>query len=67
MRYELWGTPDRTSLSFTEANAVEVHKQQGAIEPEAEFIWSVDAESDNEAMTLYHEYMGWEPYKPMDE
>ena len=67
MRYELWGTPDRTSLTFTRADFVAIHKQQGAIELDAEFIWCVEADSDNEAMTFYHEHMGWEPYKPMEE
>ena len=67
MRYELWGTPDRTSLTFTGANSISEYKRQGAIELEAEFVWAVEADSYNEAATLYHEYMGWEPYKPMDE
>lgn len=65
MRYELWGTPDQTSLTFTGADAISEYKRQGVIEPEAEFIWAVEADSDNEAMALYHEHMGWEPYKPM--
>lgn len=67
MKYELWGTPDRTSLTFTGSDAIDEHKRQGAIEPEAEFIWAVDADTWNEAATLYHEHMGWEPYKPMEE
>jgi hypothetical protein len=66
MSYELWGTPDRTSLTFSGADAISEYKRQGAIEPEAEFIWAVEADSDNEAMTLYHEHMGWEPYKLME-
>ena len=64
MKYELWGTPDRTSLTFTGADAVYCYKKQGAIEPEAELLWTVEANTDNEAMTLYYEYMGWESYKP---
>ena len=67
MNYELWGTPDRTSLSFTDANTIELYKQQGVIEVDAEFIWSVEASSWHEAMTLYHEFMGWEPYIRTDE
>lgn len=67
MRYELWGTPDRTSLTFTGAEAISNYKRQGAVEPDAKLIWTVDADSYNEASTLYHEYMGWEPYRPMDE
>jgi hypothetical protein len=32
----------------------------------AELVWTVDADSYVEAMTLYHEHMGWGPYRPMD-
>lgn len=32
----------------------------------AELVWTIEAESYVEAMTLYHEHMGWEPYRPMD-
>lgn len=67
MRYELWGTPNRTSLTFTGADAISDYKRQGAIEAGAEFTWAVDADTWNEAMKLYHEYMDWEPYKPMEE
>ena len=67
MRYELWGTPDRTSLVFTGADAIDGYKRQGAIEPDAELIWGVDADSWKEASTLYHQYMGWELYKPVDD
>lgn len=67
MRYELWGAPDRTSLLFTGADEIEDCKRQNMIEPESEFIRAIEADSDNEAMTSYHEHMGWEPYRPMDE
>ncbi len=67
MRYELWCGPDQLSLTFVEAGAVETHKQEGILEPGAERIWSVDADSWNEANALYHAFMGWEPYQPMSE
>jgi hypothetical protein len=67
MKYELWGTPDKTSLLFTGADEIENCKRQNMIEPDAELIWTVDADSYDEAMTLYYEYMGWGIYKPMDD
>ncbi len=67
MKYELWATPDRTSLTFIAADTIELYREQGAVETDAECIWSVEADTYNEAATAYHEYMGWEPYKPMDE
>lgn len=33
------------------------------LEQGAKLIWTVEADSDFEAMTKYHEYMGWGEYK----
>lgn len=30
-------------------------------------IGEIEAYDWNEAMTKYHEFMGWEPYQPMDD
>jgi hypothetical protein len=30
-------------------------------------IWTVEAPSWGQAMALYHDHMGWEPYVPMEE
>ena len=68
MKYGLWKHMDQgVSLTFTGFDAYEEYVRQGAIEPDAELIWTVEAESWNEACTRYHEFMGYEPYKPMDE
>lgn len=37
------------------------------VEPGATLIWSVDAASWYEAMRLYHQWKGWEPYVPLDD
>ena len=29
-------------------------------------VWTVDADTYDEAMTKYHRHMGWEPYVPME-
>jgi hypothetical protein len=31
-----------------------------------ELVWTVEADSFEEAMPLYHERMGWEPYRPVE-
>ncbi len=36
------------------------------VEPGATLAWSVEAASWAEAMTRYHEWRGWEPYRPTD-
>ena len=39
----------------------------GALMPDCpELIWTIDAETWEEAMAKYHELQGWEPYRPMD-
>jgi len=35
------------------------------LEDDAKLVWSVEAESWDEAQTKKHEYLGWEPYKPI--
>lgn len=66
MRYGLWKHVDQgVSLTCIELDAYEEYVRQGVIEPDAKLIWTVDADSHNEASTLYHEHMGWESYKPM--
>jgi hypothetical protein len=67
MRYELWRHEDEAiSLSFFAVDE-NYDLQRRLLEPGAEFIWAVEAETYNEAMARYHEFMGWEPYKPMDD
>ena len=41
------------------------HEQKHLIlEQDSKLIATFEGESWNECMTKYHEYMGWEPYKP---
>ena len=35
------------------------------LENDAILIWSVEAASWEEASSMQHEYLGWEPHKPM--
>lgn len=37
--------------------------QRSLQEPNYELVWTFEASSIEEAMTLYHEWMGWGPWK----
>ena len=64
MKYELWhskhGDCDVHSLMAQDAL-----DKQVTLEPNAVVIWTVDAASWDEARRKQHEFLGWEPYKPM--
>lgn len=59
-KYDLWFSPSENSYAFSESS---VHHDMG-LEEDAEIIWSVEADSWQEACAKQHEYLGWEPYKP---
>lgn len=61
MIYEIWQN-DTSSTIFPED-----HPQRAIlIEPDARCIGTVEAASWEDAMTQYHQIMGWEPYVPME-
>ncbi len=57
-RYVLWKTED--GYVFCAEDDVQLHVHVGAT-----LIWSCDAASWEDACTKQHEFLGWEPYKPM--
>jgi len=60
-QYELWRSEEEVSYTFCEAG-----RSGGCFLPaDARCIWTVEAASWEEAQTLKHIYLGWEPYKPM--
>ncbi|MBL8819385.1 MAG: hypothetical protein JNL58_25360 [Planctomyces sp.] len=59
MRHEAWS--DGSFFPVINRSAAE------QLEPGATLVWTVDAASWHEAMTLYHEWRGWKPYVPMDD
>jgi len=66
MKYELWRYEGNAiALSFFPVDE-NYNRQRQLLEPGAEMIWAVEADTYNEAMARYHEFMGWEPYKPME-
>lgn len=61
MRYELW--QDKGGYTFFPENN---NTARNLLLADAELIWTVEADSFEEAQTKKHEYLGWEPYQPMD-
>lgn len=66
--YELWySEPDQFSSAkqfyFFVANTEDACKD---LPQNAKLLWTVTASSWEEAQAKKHEYLGWEPYKPMD-
>lgn len=61
MLYEIWKSSSSSTFIPSDHNQKDI-----LLEPDAEFIGNIEADSWEEAMTKYHEFMGWEPYKPMD-
>ena len=40
-------------------------RMRSLLGPGAVLIWTVEADSWEEAQTMRHEFLGWKPYKPM--
>ena len=59
--YELWQSADG-SYAFFDANENDVRDR---LDDTAKLLWTVEADSWEEAQAKKHEYLGWEPYKPM--
>ena len=63
-RYELWRDPDNLSLTFFCASNEPARSQ---LDPDATLIWECFAASYNEAQSLKHLFLGYEPHIPMDD
>lgn len=67
MRYELWkrtGITEKLAFFAVDEN---YYHQRRSLKAGAELVWSVNAESWNEAMTRYYKFMVWEPYVAMED
>lgn len=63
-KYELWHSEQEGSLAFFEASD---ERGRDLIPDDAQLILVVEAESWEEAQAKKHDFLGWEPYKPMNE
>lgn len=59
-KYELWELKNGYEF-FPESNI----SAKNLLPDDAKLILTVEAGSWDEAQTKKHEYLGWEPYKPM--
>lgn len=59
MKWHVWH--DGEGQLFVPAGSP--HEPDG--NPAARLLHVIEASSHNDAMRKYHEWMGWEPYKPM--
>lgn len=60
-KYELWHSEQEVSYTFCAAGRA----HQAVLPADARCIWTVEADSWEEAATQRNIYLGWEPYKPM--
>lgn len=69
MKYELWANKDKSSFSFfsVENPNYEQNLQMLKDEDDFELIWTTEAETYNEAMQKYYDFMEWGKYKEIDE
>lgn len=62
-RYELWHSPSENSYSMFGAND---DRSRHLLEKDAVLLTTFDATSWEDACRQQHEYLGWEPYRPLD-
>ena len=62
MRYSAWGKEDREGVEFTLVPGTDP-PAYGALG--MQLLKVFEATSWNDAMRQYHEWQGWEPYRPM--
>lgn len=59
--YEIWES--ESSTTFIPAESI---NKNILLEDDSRLIGTIIADTWDEAMTKYHEFMGWSPYKPMN-
>jgi hypothetical protein len=59
-KYELWKESDGYSFFPEDSDSA-----RNLLRKDAKLVWTVEANSWEEAQSRKHEYLGWDPYKPM--
>jgi hypothetical protein len=62
MLHELWASASASSQTFCLAGPPG-DRNRALLEPDAQLIWTVEADNAFDAMTKYYEHMGWGRYK----
>ncbi len=63
--YSVWSSADGGSLTMCVDDVPNGPLRPDLSEPGMRRVKTFEADSWDVAMALYHEWMGWEPYKPM--
>ena len=64
LKHQVWSSPDENSVSCYVASR-EADEQREKISPEEILVFEFFAASWLDAMNRYHDWQGWEPYKPI--
>lgn len=60
--FEAWTNEDRTQVAFWPRSAIDL--KRSAFSDMVHLLFSIDADSYEEAMAVYYVRMGFDPYKP---
>jgi hypothetical protein len=60
MIYTAWGKDGRANTLIGGEGPPQIQDEDNS-----ELIWTIEADTWEEAMQKYHALQGWEPYKPM--
>lgn len=61
--FEAW--EDENGITFTTKENIVDFRSKSLISNDAKFLYQIEAASYEEAMTLHHIKMEWEPYIPL--
>jgi hypothetical protein len=65
--YEVWQDDGGRETTFATVESLEDLRTKGLLSPNAQFLYRIEAHSQEEAMAIHHLRMGWEPYVPVGE
>src|SRR5437867_11496871 len=65
--FEAWQDSDGLSMTFAPRDSIQELRDKNLLAHNATLLLSVDADSYEEAMAIYHLRMGWAPYRPEGE
>jgi hypothetical protein len=62
--YEAWQDGDGLAVAFAPRDGIQELRDKNLLPEDATLLFSVDADSFEEALAIYHLRMGWEPFRP---
>jgi hypothetical protein len=67
MKYELWQQEEAGEVvGYTFFPVDDIYERRlRLLEAGSKLAWTVEADTYDDAMRLYHAHMGWGPYKPL--